>query len=237
MTGARPDDLIARRFYGRRRGPGLTPRKQRLLETRFPDYAIRLPPTTGERLDLLALFAPRPARIGLEIGFGKGEHLAHVARHCPETGFIGCEPFLNGLAAMTDVLVSEGLANVRLFDDDARLLIDRLPDASVDIVYLLHPDPWPKSRHEKRRFLQDDTLDALARILKDGAELQIVTDHPGYTRWALERMNRRADFAVHEESGGDWRTPPPDWHETRYAHKAGLEGREDAYCRFRRLSR
>lgn len=222
-----------RRFYGRRRGPGLGARQRHLLESGLSGLAIAL--DKGDLpLDPVGLFGRNSGFIGLEIGFGKGEHLAQLAARYPERDFIGCEPFLNGLATMAVTAQETGLRNVRLFGDDARLLIDRLPDQCIDIVFLLHPDPWPKRRHRKRRFLNEDNLDAIARILKPGGEFRIATDSEIYKRWAAIRMSARQDFEWLAERAADWRTPPPDWLATRYARKAVREGRSDAWFRYRR---
>lgn len=181
-----------------------------------------------------ALF-PRPVgALWLEIGYGGGEHLASQAAAHPDVGFLGCEPFIEGIGRLLSIVDEKKLDAVRLFDDDAALLIGALPDASIDRVFLLFPDPWPKARHEKRRFLSDANLDALARVTKSGAELTIATDHPIYLRYALIRMSARDDFEWRAERPADWREPPEDWVVTRYQAKAEREGRKATFLRYRR---
>lgn len=227
--------LNARQFFGRRKGPGLRPRQQAILAEDYPRFAIPLPTSEFGLLDVAALFPAHCKYFALEIGFGKGEHLAHQAALKPDTGFIGCEPFMNGMASFLDKVVTADLRNVRVYDDDARDIIDALPEGSLDVVYLLHPDPWHKRRHARRRFVNPDNLDALARILKSGGLLQIVTDDAVYRQWTAIRMNQRRDFEWEAERPGDWRDPPSDWIVTRYAAKAGREGRLDCFFRYRRL--
>jgi tRNA (guanine-N7-)-methyltransferase len=242
--------LNERQFFGRRKGPALSPRQQDVMVRGYARYGIDLPEKSsaassskasdpGDQgavaLDLPALFPAGIKSFGLEIGFGKGEHLAHQARTRPEMGLIGCEPFLNGMAACLDVLLRDDITNVRVYMDDARAMIDALPDAGLDIVYLLHPDPWHKKRHAKRRFVNPDNLDALARVLKPGGELRIVTDDPVYRQWTAIRMTERTDFRWMAEKPADWRTPPADWIDTRYALKAEREGRFDCFFRYQKL--
>ncbi|GEQ97424.1 tRNA (guanine-N(7)-)-methyltransferase [Iodidimonas gelatinilytica] len=227
--------LNERQFFGRRKGPGLSPRQQGLIDDLYPKIGLSKPEKRPGALDPKALFGPQFSRFALEIGFGKGEHLAHQAIRQPDTGFFGCEPYINGLVGFLDTVAREGLGNVRVYDDDARDLIDALPDGSLDMVYLLHPDPWHKRRHAKRRFVNPHNLDALARILRRGGELRIVTDDPVYRQWTAMRMSQRSDFDWLAESPKDWRTAPDDWLFTRYALKADREGRWDCYFRYRRL--
>ncbi len=227
--------LNARQFFGRRKGPTLRPRQRLMLERYYPRFAISLPSESIAPLDLEALFPAHCTSFALEIGFGKGEHLAHQAVLKPETGFIGCEPFMNGMASFLDKAVSADLQNVRVYDDDAREIIDALPDGILDAVYLLHPDPWHKRRHARRRFINPSNLDALARILKPGGLLQVVTDDAVYRQWTAIRMNQRADFEWEAERPEDWTVPPPDWLVTRYAAKADREGRRDCFFQYRRL--
>lgn len=227
--------LNARQFFGRRKGPGLRPRQRALLAKEYPRFGIACPDRRAGALDVAALFPAHCVRYALEIGFGKGEHLAHQAALNPDTGFIGCEPFQNGMAALLDRIAHDDFRNVRLYDDDASDIVKALPDKVLDIVYLLHPDPWPKRRHAKRRFVNPGNLDALARILKPGGVLQIVTDDPVYRRWTAIRMAQRVDFEWLADGPKDWKTAPPDWLVTRYAAKAEREGRWDCFFQYRRL--
>lgn len=201
------------------------------MEESLPRIGIDLP-APGERLDPASLFAERPSDIWLEIGFGAGEHLAWQARANPDKGLIGCEVFVNGVAALLAEVAAEGLANVRVFADDARALLDALPDACLGRVFLLFPDPWPKARHAKRRFVQRANLDRLARVMKAGAELRTASDDPQHVAWVLEQTLAHKDFRWLARSADDWLRRPPDWPETRYERKARAEGRPATYLRF-----
>lgn len=218
------------RFYGRRKGHALSAAQRRLVDELLPELAVA---DDGE-IDLGALF-PSAQTIWLEIGFGKGEHLAWQAARHPEIGFIGCEPYINGVAGLLAAIARDGLKNTRIFAEDARLLLPRLPPASISCVFLLHPDPWHKWRHAKRRFVSPENLDQLARIMTPGAELRISTDDATYCRWTLLQMLARKDFAWAAERADDWRHPPEDWLETRYAAKAQREGRSPVYLSFERV--
>ncbi len=234
---ARPGSAAPRiRHYGRRRGHRLRSARRRLIEELLP--CLRLPyPTARAQIDPWALFVHRVDDVWLEIGFGSGEHLVHQAVSRAEIGFIGCEPFVNGVAALLAEIDRRGLANIRIFPDDARLLLPALPEAVIGRAFLLFPDPWPKARHAKRRFVCDENLDDLARVLTDGAELRIATDDVGYLRWILAGFGRRSDFVWLARCPGDWSIRPPDWPETRYEAKALSEGRHGTYLRFRRVPR
>lgn len=223
-----------RRFFGRRRGPGLTRRKQQLLAERLPDYAIAKPAPRPGALDPAQLFGRPVERAVLEIGFGKGEHLAQAARHDPAAGFIGCEPFVNGVAALLDRIEEGGLDNVRIYPDDARDILLALPPGSLARIDLIHPDPWPKRRHAARRFLQPETLDEMAAALAEGGELRVATDHPVYKRWAAVQMARRDDFIWLAERPADWCGTFDPWVATRYRAKAERAGRDTVYLRYRR---
>jgi tRNA (guanine-N7-)-methyltransferase len=177
-----------------------------------------------------------PRSISLEIGFGGGEHLIAWAKLHPAEGFIGAEPFVNGMGKMLAHLDDEKLENVRLYAGDARRLVEALKPESLARVFLLFPDPWPKKRHWKRRYVQDETLGQLARVIEDGGMLRIASDIPHYIAWTLERAARRPEFvAVHEGAG--WRARPADWPPTRYEQKAVREGRVPAYLEFIREPR
>ncbi len=211
--------------------------RQALVDTLLPRIEIVLPPDGGT-VSARSLFAGRaPGRLWLEIGFGAGEHLAWQARENPRIGFIGCEPFLNGVARLLSDIDRDGLTNVRLFRDDARLLLATLPTACIDRAFILFPDPWRKSRHHKRRIVSPATLPLLARILADEAELRVATDDPSYKSWILRHVRAHADFEWTAREPRDWRSRPDDWPGTRYEEKALAAGRTPAYFRFRRRPR
>ncbi len=170
----------------------------------------------------------------MEVGFGGGEHLAVEALRQPELGFIGCEPFVNGVAKILALIAETDLVNIRLYNGDAGDVIDALPDRSLSRVYLLYPDPWPKRRQHKRRFLSDDMLARLARVMRPGAELRFASDIDHNAGWTLARILRSADFIWPAKSAADWQTPWEGWDSTRYEAKALAEGRRPAYFTFLR---
>ncbi len=223
-----------RRLYGRRQAFKLKPNQERLIDELLPKLAITLPETG--MLDLDALF-PHAREVWLEIGFGGGEHLAWQAAQNPDVGFIGVEPFINGMAKVLVQIEALGLSNIRLLQGDARNLIERLPEASLGRAFLLFPDPWPKTRHHKRRYVQQETLDELARVLKDNAEFRVASDIPAYVAWTLERVMPHPEFDWTAERAADWQNRPQDWAPTRYEQKALKAGRVPAYLRFRRRPR
>ena len=225
-----------RRFYGRRTGKALSARRQALLETLLPRIGIE-PGTTPLILSDLGMPQHEGDGLGLwvEIGFGKGEHLCWQAANNPDVLFIGCEPFLNGIAGALALIEDGGLENIRLYPDDARDLLDRLPDRSVHRLFLMHPDPWPKARHANRRFINPAQLDQIARVLKPGGEFRTCTDDPGLKTWTLVQMAQRDDFHWTATRPKDWRDPPEDWIITRYNDKATQEGRSAAYFSFERV--
>lgn len=228
------NDETRRIFYGRRFGRRLRPRKRRLVETLLPQVAVDLPALAAAQGDIGALFEPPTKRVWLEIGFGGGEHIAAQARGNPDTGLIGCEPFVNGVASLLDEMDRENTRNIRIFADDARILLDALPEASIARCFVLFPDPWPKLRHNRRRFVSRENLDSLARVLQDGAELRIASDHGEYVRWILFQTLAHDAFEWVARNAADWRFPPPDWQRTRYEEKALAKGDRCAYLRFRR---
>jgi len=223
-------------WHGRRRGRPLRPHRQDLVANLLPRLRVSLPPA-GQLLDPLALFPERPREIWLEVGFGSGEHLAGQAQRHPDIGFIGCEVFVNGVATLLDHVDRSGLINVRIFDDDARLLLPALPPACLGRAFLLFPDPWPKLRHAKRRFVGAANLEILARLLADGAEFRIATDDSGYIRWTLQQMVGHPDFLWRANGPRDWREPPADWLATRYQRKAETAGRRPFFLCFERRQR
>jgi tRNA (guanine-N7-)-methyltransferase len=218
-------------LYGRTKGHPLRKSQQGLVDRLLPK--ISTPDPERGPIDLKALF-PEAARIELEVGFGGGEHLAWQAAHSPATGFIGAEPFLNGVAQLLQKVDAEGLANIRIRQGDARPLIEALPAASLSRLYVLHPDPWPKKRHFKRRMISPWFLAEAARLLAPGADLRVASDIPDYVRWTLMHAQNAEAFDWTAERGGDWRIRPDDWPQTRYEAKARREGRAPAYLVFRR---
>ncbi len=227
MVSAEPGRRV---LYGRRQGPKLRPGSRRLLEVQLPELEVAVAPG----LDPRALFVPAPAAVWLEIGFGGGEHLAALAARHPGTGFLGVEPFINGVAKLLRAVETQRLGNVRVLRDDARLLLKALPDASIERAFVLFPDPWPKLRHHKRRIVNAETVADLARVIRPGGELRLATDDPGYARWMLAVLLAEPRFAWLAERADDWRQRPDDWPGTRYEAKALAAGRRPAYLRFRR---
>ncbi|MFD1787618.1 tRNA (guanine(46)-N(7))-methyltransferase TrmB [Sphingomonas floccifaciens] len=225
------DPATHRQLYGRRAGHKLRTGQAALVEDLLPRVSV---PEAGA-LDARALFGDdRP--LEFEIGFGAGEHLAGQAAMRPGTGFIGCEPFLNGVVGALLHIRDESLDNVRLHMGNAIEVLDRLPDASLDRLYLLHPDPWPKPRHAKRRMVNNGPLDLIAAKLKVGGEFRLGTDDPTYCRHAMMVMNRRRDFVWQANSAADFLTRPADWPETRYERKARRQGHEVWYFRYERVA-
>jgi tRNA (guanine-N7-)-methyltransferase len=224
------DPTTIRRLYGRRQGHALRAGQAALVEDLLPRIAV---PDQGA-LDATRLFGDaRPMQV--EIGFGAGEHLAAQATAAPGTGFIGCEPFLNGVVGALGHVRDGALENVRIHMGDALEVVERLPDASLERVYLLHPDPWPKARHAKRRMMNHGPLDLIAAKLKPGAEFRLGTDDPTYCRWSMMVMNQRRDFAWQAMTPNDFLARPADWPETRYERKARRHGHEVWYFRYVRL--
>ena len=219
-----------RTLYGRSRGKALRAAQERLLAESLPRFTLAL--------DALAAGLPfdRASREAwLEIGFGSGEHLIAQALAHPDVGFIGCEPFLNGLVAALAAIVREGVANVRLRRGDAQTVIEAAPDAFFSRVFILYPDPWPKRRHHKRRFVSEATVEGLARVLKPGGELRFATDSDDYSGWTLKRILSSPHFRWTAKRADDWRIPWPDWRSTRYEIKAHKAGRGSVYLTFVRL--
>ena len=215
-------------FYGRRKGKKLRSFQSNLMEELLPLVRLDL----SGPLDLKAAFGASHRDIWLEIGFGGGEHLIQEAVRFPQTGFIGCEPFVNGLAKALAGMAGADLCNVRVHGGEAQAVIAALPPESLSGVYLLYPDPWPKRRHRKRRFVSDETLNALARVMRKGAELRFATDIDDYAGWTLARILRNPHFEWRAQGADDWRKPWDGWSSTRYEEKARREGRVSAYMTF-----
>jgi tRNA (guanine-N7-)-methyltransferase len=224
------DPSTIRRLYGRTKDHKLRAGQAGLLERLLPALSVpEAGPVTAE-----ALFGDsRP--LHFEIGFGAGEHLADRADLLPDHGFIGAEPFLNGVVGALTHIRDRRLANVRLHMGNALDVLERVPDGALTMVYLLHPDPWPKARHAKRRMINPGPLDLIAAKLRPGGELRLGTDDPTYCRWAMMVMSKRTDLEWLAESAGDFLVRPGGWPETRYEAKARRQGREVWYFRYRRL--
>lgn len=237
------------KFYGRRVGRKIRKTKEFLLENFLPCVRVG---QNGGSFSPVSCFGRRYKAFYLEIGFGDGEHLAALSKDMPDCGFIGAEVYKNGVANLLSLLtglkntsdipdggkigLEPGRAdNVRIFDDDVRLLFARLPDDFFDKIYVLFPDPWPKTRHAARRFINPENLQTLARLLKKGGILQIATDHPVYKRHVLEIMHENSDFVWTAKTSDNWRNPPADWHETKYQRKALREGRRPVFFEYRRV--
>jgi tRNA (guanine-N7-)-methyltransferase len=218
-------------LHGRRRGRKLGAHRASLLSVLLPRLALDL---AQPIVDPACLFKDRISALWLEIGFGGGEHLAAEALAHPSTGYIGCEIFLNGIAKALALIEAYQLQNVRLYNGDARRVIESLPPRSLDGAYLLYPDPWPKRRHHERRFLSSELLVRFARVMRPGAELRLATDIDGYAAWTLARLIRSPDFVWTPLDASDWQRPWEGWSSTRYEAKAISQGRRPAYFTFRR---
>jgi tRNA (guanine-N7-)-methyltransferase len=226
-----PHGVPQRRHFGRRKGPALSAHQSRLLETLLPRLLIK--PEAGR--DPRTYFgAADLSEVWLEIGFGGGEHVLWQAQANPGIGVIGAEPYVSGVAKLLSKLAIAERDNIRLYTEDAGDIIEALPDASLGRVFILFPDPWPKTRHHKRRFIQIAMLDQLARVMKSGAELRFATDDRGYLAWTLERLSAHRSFVWLAQSAADWRARAADWPETRYEAKAIRAGSACAYLRFAR---
>jgi tRNA (guanine-N7-)-methyltransferase len=235
LTTSHLEQPPRRILFGRRRGHSIRPAQRSRISGLLPGVAISLPASCP--LDLGRLFGENALDTWLEIGFGGGEHLAAQAEQHPEIGFIGCEVFENGINKLLAQIEARQLRNVQIFADDARLLIAALPPASIARVFVLFPDPWPKRRHHKRRIVSCETLDWLAEIMTDAAELRLATDDRDYFSWMLERVTDHPAFEWLACRPGDWRDPPRDWVPTRYERKALAAGREPAFLLSRRRRR
>jgi tRNA (guanine-N7-)-methyltransferase len=220
-------------FFGRRKGHRLRAHQADLIEHLLPHLALDIasPPPA----DPAELFDPAASNLRLEIGFGGGEHLVAEALAFPNTGFIGCEPYVNGMAKILAQIEAHNIKNIRLLAGDAAELLAWLPPQSLSRIDLIHPDPWPKRRHWKRRFVQDATIAAMARVLKTNGEFRFVSDIDDYANWTLSHLVRARDFEWCAMRADDWRLPWAGFTKTRYGQKAEREGRKATYLRFRRL--
>ena len=214
-------------FYGRRKGRPLRPQMQSLFDARLPHIAV---PEGLKTLD--GLFAHKPKDIFLEIGFGGGEHLAQIAQASPDCGFIGAEPFVNGVASLLRHIEDGGITNIRIWPDDVRLILDHLPDNCLAGAYIMFPDPWPKKRHAGRRILQQSMRDRLARLIRPAGHLRMASDHPIAKTWLLAEAMADERFEWLANKAEDWQTRPQGWPETRYMAKGIDEGRASSWFDF-----
>jgi len=219
-------------FFGRRKAKALKHSQIVLFESLLPRLRLDLSEPAPENLD--QLFEIDVEKIILEIGFGGGEHLVQRCVEQSDSGFIGCEPFINGMGMALTEIDSRNISNIRLFDEDATRLLDWLPSNSIDIIYLLYPDPWPKKRHWKRRFVNSDNLLRFARILKSGGEFRFASDIAHYVDWTVDLVDRNLDFHRSAEKISDCIEPWQGWKSTRYEKKAIREGRSSTYLTFRK---
>lgn len=219
-------------FFGRRKGKPLRERQVDLMTTLLPTLKVDLAQAAPD--DLKSLFPVAVERVRLEVGFGGGEHLVHRAVENPSTGFIGVEPFVNSMAKLLGRADELALNNIRVYDDDATQLLDWMPAASVDHIDLLYPDPWPKKKHWKRRFVSNVNLDRFHRVLKPGGLFCFASDIDTYVDWTLQHCRDHGGFQWTAEEPSDWLTPFVNWPGTRYEAKARREGRSSAYLTFRR---
>ena len=219
-------------LYGRRQGHKLHPRQQGLVDDLLPKLQPDLTAANGPQ----DWFQTPKAHYALEVGFGGGEHVAARAKAAPETGFIACEPFINGVAKLLIEIDENSLANIVVHNDDARDVMAALPDQCLDQAYVLYPDPWPKKRHNKRRFINHENLEALFRILKPGAGFLVASDIADYLDWTLIHMRAHGGFDWQAQSAADWLDAPEGWPGTRYEAKAIRQGRRPGYLTFARRS-
>ncbi len=232
MTEPQHPSRSTEAFFGRRKGKQLRERQAEGIATLLP--ALKLDLQAPAPAALSEIFPIPVEELRLEIGFGGGEHLVHRAQENPQTGFIGVEPFVNSMAKLLSRVDELGLKNIRVYDDDATQVLDWLPDASLDRIDLLYPDPWPKRKHWKRRFVSEVNLDRFHRVLKPGGLFLFASDIDTYVNWTLTHCRDHGGFQWQAEQSSDWLTPFAGWPGTRYENKARREGRSSAYLTFRR---
>ena len=220
-------------FRGRRHGRKLRPQVYRLVEENLPRFLVN-EALDGKKIDVNNFFQEKPREVWLEIGFGAGEHIAWQAKRHPQIGFLGFEPYLNGVASLVRHSVSEELSNIRIVPDDIRPFLVKLPDRCLSRIFILFPDPWPKFKHKKRRIIQYETLSEFHRIMKPDAKLRIATDHLDYLSWILIHFTNFTGFHWLAQSPTDWRSRSNDWPQTRYEQKAIREGRPPAFLEYQR---
>ena len=219
-------------FFGRRQSKSLSNAQKERFARLYPKYGLNL--SDAPPRDLRGLFPHSADKVILEIGFGGGEHLLHQVRLNPRHGYLGVEPFVNSMAKALKVIDDEEIDNIRLYREDAVELLDWLPPRTLDRVDLLYPDPWPKQRHWKRRFVNQDNLDRIVRVLKPGGSFHFASDIESYVNWTLHQCDRHGGLAWTAREASDWREPFPNWFRTRYETKAVNEGRRPCYLSFER---
>jgi tRNA (guanine-N7-)-methyltransferase len=219
------DDLM--RSFGRVRGRKLGQEQTFFVDNMLPKISINI---DGD-FDLHAIFENKFSEFCLEIGFGRGEHLAQFAKQNPEVACIGCEPFINGVARLVKYIHEDEIPNIRILHGDARLLLEKLPDNIIDKVFVLFPDPWPKAKHQRKRIISNETLDALHRVIKQDGVLEIATDHVEYGQWIEEHLDNHQGFIELSKSN----TPPSDWIRTKYQEKAEKQGRGAKFFNFHKV--
>ena len=219
-------------FFGRRKGHKLRPKRAELLTTLLPKLSLDV--VAPAPRNPLKLFSVPVTGVALEIGFGAGEHFVREALAHPDLGYVGVEPFVNGMASALALIDASKLQNVRLHHGDAIDVLEWLPDQSIARIDILYPDPWPKRRHWKRRLISDANVASLARVAAPGATVRFATDIADYAEWTLVRFRRSPDFDWTAERAEDWRNPWPGFESTRYEAKAMKEGRAPSYLVFRR---
>lgn len=231
----KPEQYSTRlRSFGRRQSFKLRVGQQSLIDNLLPTLRL-LPSEDGALIDPLSVFKVPVKKVWFEVGFGGGEHSAAQIENNPDVGLIACEPFMNGVASLLGHVEKRELHDrIRILDNDARPLLDVMPDESIDRLFLLFPDPWRKTRHSKRRFVGGENLDLIARVLKKGAEFRVGSDHMPYIDWTLEHMTQHKYFEWICEGPKDWRERPDDWPSTRYEQKALRQGKACVYLRFKR---
>lgn len=224
--------------YGRRIGRRLTSPQQELIDEFLPHIQLKASENSSAApsIELSSVFS-REAPVWLEIGFGGGEHLFQLAKQHPEINFIGAEPYYNGVVSLLRQMQdASDIQNIRVVADDIRPVIEQLPDSSLERVYLLFPDPWPKTKHHKRRIVTQGFLEEIERILKIGGRLKLATDHYDYSVWMLEQLAQRSRLDWNANRCGDWHTPPEEWVSTRYEQKTRAEGRQPVYLDFTKVA-
>jgi tRNA (guanine-N7-)-methyltransferase len=232
MTAENRRSRSTEAFFGRRHGKTIRPQQAAALELGLARYRLNV--ASPSPADLRELFASKVSTVRLEIGFGGGEHLHHIASGQPDAGFIGVEPFVNGMARLMTTLHEAPLAHLRVYDDDATRVLDWLPDGCLSGIDLLYPDPWPKKKHWKRRFVSRANLDRFARVMASGAQFRFASDIDTYVNWTIQLCRDHEAFEWQADDAADWRQPYPGWLRTRYEAKAVREGRCPAYLTFLR---
>lgn len=232
MRSSSPEDVNKPLFYGRRKGKSLKNSRQAAYDEVLQWAQIKLPAGNAP-IDPKSLFDFPVKEIWLEVGFGNGEQLEYQAMDNPDIGMIGCEPFVNGVAGLCLSIRDKGIKNIRIFQDDARLLMARLPDKCLARTFVLNSDPWPKKKHHKRRFIQTETLDTLHRLMVKGSELRLSSDDPSLAAWQMEKPYTHPGYEWLAKSPADWRNCPPDMIRTRYQGKGLVAGRPTIFANFK----